>query len=230
MANSTSNGAGLQQVLADSIQNLANVSLTAMKPLIDGVLTNMTAINKSVQEGGLPAIQLPKFNNEDCDCCPPKNECPPHCIASISRSAMPGERIMVPFIVKNTCSHTKTFRVGVRELKDQDGNLAPTQPKLNKQAVTLDAGRSERVLMAIDLDKFHTGSIYTTEIVLREKEINQNICFTLTVDDGDAVVVAPKDEQKYKLRWQSWQSHYYCEPPKARIANSTDIHSTQPGK
>lgn len=221
MDSKTNNSAGLQQVLSNSMQNLANVSLKAIKPILDGVISNVSAINKSVLEGGLPAIKIPQFKTQDSDCCPPQQTCPPHCLTSISHCAMQGERIMVPFIVKNTCSQTKTYRIGVRELKDQDGNLAPTQPQLNKQSVTLDPGRSERVLMLIDLDKFNSGSVYTTEIVLREKEINQNICFTLMVDDNcNAVTAEPQDEQKYMLRWQSWQSHFYCEPQKHTLSTN----------
>ncbi|MBC7874806.1 MAG: hypothetical protein H7Y01_12465, partial [Ferruginibacter sp.] len=125
---------------------------------------------------------------------------------------------IVPFMVKNTCSHAKTYRIGVRELIDADGRPAPSQPILNKQTITLQPGRSERVLMQIDLDKFENGSSHSTEIVIRENEINQNICFTLKVNnDCQQVVTAePQDEKKYKLRWQSWQSHYYCEPKKDR--------------
>ena len=210
--------AGLQQVLTDSIQNMANLSLSSVKPLLDGMINNFSAINKSVLKGGIPAIKIPQIKMQGSDCCPPETTCPPHCLTSINRCAMQGERIIVPFLVKNTCSHAKTYRIGVRELKNEDGQLAPSQPKLNKQAVTLEPGRSERVLMMIDLEKFSNGSVYTTEIVLREHEINQNICFTLMVDgDCNTAVAEPQDEKKYQLRWQNWQSHYYCEPQKKAV-------------
>ena len=127
---------------------------------------------------------------------------------------------MVPFLVKNTCNETKTYRVGVRELKDQDGKPAPFQPQLNKHSVTLEPGRSERVVMLLDLSDFANGSTYTTEIVLRENEINQNICFTLKIDNDQNLVTAqPQNEKQYQLRWQSWQSHYYCEPKKGGRIN-----------
>ena len=206
----------LQDVVGNTLRDLANSSLAAYKPIMEGVLNNFSNINKSVLSGDLSAIKLPKLFKETCNCCPPDCcECPPHCIASINRCAAQGERIIVPFMVKNTCSQAKTYRVGVRELVDADGKAAPSQPILNKQTVTLQPGRSERVLMRLDLDKFENGNSYSTEIVLREKDINQNICFTLKVNDDCQLVTAePQDEKKYKLRWQSWQSHYYCEPKK----------------
>jgi len=65
--------------------------------------------------------------------------------------------------------------------------------------------------MIIDLGKFAEGKTYTTEIVLREKEFNQNICFTLSIEDHQNIVVEPMDEKKYKMKWQSWKDHFYCE-------------------
>ena len=49
--------------------------------------------------------------------------------------------------------------------------------------------------------------------VLDEKEINQNICFTIKVDNSGSTTVSPLDEQQYLLHWQSWKDHYYCERP-----------------
>ena len=101
---------------------------------------------------------------------------------------------------------------------DQSNNQpAPSQPELNKNFVTLAPNQSEQVLMSVDLMQFNTGSTYTTEIVVREKEINQNICFTLIVANPINVVTAtPKDENSYRMRWQSWKDHYYCEKPTLR--------------
>jgi hypothetical protein len=222
MSNTQYNASGLQKVLTDSLQNMADISMSSIKPIIDGMVKNMASVNSAVYSGGLPAIKLPQIKLQDCNCCPPEQTCPPHCIASIKRCAMPGERIIVPFLVKNSCSMVKTYRVGVRELVDADGKPAPFQPMLNKSSVTVQPGRSERVLMMIDLEKFTNGSEYTTEIVLREKDINQNICFTLSLDaDCNTVTAAPEDEKKYNLRWQSWQSHYFCEPQKLKPAGNT---------
>jgi hypothetical protein len=226
MESKTSNPVNLGQTLTSGLQQLTNLSLGLVTPFMEGVMGNISSVNKTMQEKGLP-FKIPVLSFDNCDC-PPKQVCPPHCIAGITRCAMSGDRINVPFLVKNTCSQTKTYRVGVRELKsEEDGQLAPTQPVLNKTTVTLDPGRSEMVVMMIDLANFKNGSTYATEIVLREREINQNICFTLKVDDScDVTVVAPKDEKDYRLRWQSWKDHYYCErPPVLRQVPGTNILS-----
>jgi len=222
MENNTNTLSGLQQTLTDSIQQLTNISLSAIKPLMESAMNNVTAANKTLLQNTSTVLKFPTLNN-DCDCCPPKQECPPHCIASITKKAASGERIIVPFLVKNNCSSTKTYRVGIRELVNEaDNQPAPSQPFLNKSSVTLTPGKSEQVLMTIDLANFNTGSTYTAEIVLREKEINQNICFTLIVGNASNTVTAvPKDEKSYRLRWQSWKDHYYCENPSLRQVDTT---------
>ena len=213
MENKTNAADTLRQGLTESFQKMADVSLASVRPLMDTMFSNISSLNKSFFEKGIPAIKLPRFQLQSDDCCAPKTSCPPHCLTSITRNATEGERIIVPFMVKNSCATAKTFRVGVRELKDADGKTAPDQPKLNKDQVTLEPGGSERVLMSIDLANFSQGSTYSTEIVLREKDINQNICFTLMVDANRNIPVAePLAEQKYRLRWQSWRNHFYCEP------------------
>ena len=208
-------------MFSETLTQIANNSMKSFKPIMDGMLGNMNFLNQSIKKVDPGTISFANLYKETCDCCPPKQKCPPHCIAFISRVAAEDERIMVPFMVHNSCSSSKTYRVGVRELKDQDGKAAPTQPLLNKQSVTVEPGRSERVVMMIDLSKFDNGSTYTTEIVLREKDINQNICFELKIDnDQNLVTASPQNEKQHKLRWQSWQNHYYCEPKKGlRIAN-----------
>lgn len=219
-------GAGLQQAFTESIRSMANLSLDTMKPLMDGMMKNLFSLNKSAQEQGLPALQIPLLKMHTSQCCPPETICPPQCLSSIHRCAMEGERIRVPILIKNTCSHVKTWRIGVRELKNQDGQMAPSQPQLTKSSLTIEPGRSERVVMMIDLEKFSNADIYSTEIVLREREINQNICFTLSVDAACLETeVAPYDEKKYRQRWQGWQSHYYCEP-KNRLQAGLVTHET----
>lgn len=228
MDNSKSSSGNLQDTITTNFQNLANTSMNAYRPILDAMISGVGAMTKMVQSGTYGNLKIPMLNTGSSDCCPPKRECPPHCIASIYRCAMPQERIIVPFQVKNNCSTTKTYQVGVRDLLDQDGNPAPAQPVLNKQTVTLDPGRTERVLMMVDLAQFKLGSTYTAEIVLREKNINQNICFTLEVKDDNPVVTAePRDEQKIQMHWQSWQSHYYCEPQKKIVIGSTMDPVTQ---
>lgn len=224
MDNKSGNTASLQQTLADNFQQMANLSLSALKPMMEGMINNMSAINNAILQGGLPSVKIPNISLNNCDC-PPEQTCPPHCIAAITKYATEGERIITAFTVKNDCSKTKSYRIGVRELKDETGAMAPSQPVLNKNTVTLDPGRSEQILMAIDLANFKNGSTYTTEIVLREKEINQNICFTLIVDNSGSTVVTPQDEQQYKQRWQSWKDHYYCERPTASRVFGSNVLS-----
>lgn len=208
--NSTIN---LQQTLTNNLKQLTDMSLSLSKPLMDNFVNNFSSLSKAVLEN-VNSFTIPQFKIQNTDCCAPKKECPPHCLATISRTAMAGERIIVPFTIKNNCNSEKTYRVGVRDLKDIDGKPAPQQPVLNKASVTLGAGEQERVLMMIDLGKFSEGKTYNTEIVLREKEYNQNICFTLEIADGTDIVVAPIDEKKYRMKWQSWKDHFYCETPR----------------
>jgi hypothetical protein len=199
--------------VTDGLQKIASMSMDSVKSSVEAASKNLSEVNKVTSGIGLGNFTLPLLGKKDnCDCCPPKEECPPHCMLQISRNASKGERIIVPFLVKNTCGATKTYRVGVRELKSIDGNLAPSQPRLNKNHVTLDANQSEMVLMEIDLLQFENNT-YNAEIVVREKNINQNICFTLVVGETNAPVAKPIDEKKYSLHWQSWKSHFYCETP-----------------
>ncbi len=205
----------LQQAMTNSFQRMADLSMDTIKPFMDGMFENITTMNKSLSDSGFGTLQIPGLNTKSCNCCPPEQECPPHCIATITRQAVKGERIIVPFSVKNNCASQKTYKIGVRELIDEDGNMAPSQPQLNKNSITLDPGRSELVEMRIDLANYQNGGVFTTEIVLREKDINQNICFTLHVNRPAHITqVSPRDEKKYKLKWQDWKSHFYCEPVK----------------
>jgi len=213
MGNTSNSIADMQKTLTDNFQQLTNLSLSAFKPVVEGMINNVSSMSNSILKNGLPQIKIPQLGASDCDCCPPKQTCPPHCIAAITRYGIQGERIITAFTVENDCSKTKSYRIGVRELKDESGNLAPSQPQLNKTFVTLDPGRSEQVLVTLDLANFSNGSTYATEIVLREKEINQNVCFTVIVENISSTTVIPQDENKYKLRWQSWKDHYYCERP-----------------
>ena len=149
----------------------------------------------------------------DCNACPPECDCPPQCLLSISRDASPGEVIVVPFKVKNVLQTAKTYLVGVRPFYDNDGNLLPNQPTLNKTSLNLQPGQSIQVEMKIDLTNgYTTGSTYSTEIVIREKDVNQNICFTLHVTANSCIPeVQPLNEQVYFTHFQDWKSHYYCD-------------------
>lgn len=182
-----------------TVGSLLNTSLKAYSQLLNSGIENLSQ------------IKLPSLNN-DCDTCPPKEECPPKFIGKLYRQAMQGERIIIPFIVQNSCSDYKTYRIGIRELKNLDGDLAPTQPVLNKNLVTLPPNASERVLLGVNLAQFTNGT-YQAEIVIRENLYNQNILLTLDVEDYDAPIFSPYSEKKYQLKWQSWKSHFYCEKP-----------------
>ncbi|WP_452224444.1 hypothetical protein [Lacinutrix chionoecetis] len=209
------NEPSIQRTLTDNFEKMSRLSLETMKPLMDNMFETASGINNSILKGELLTINLSSFiNNKHSNCCPPKQECPPHCIATIHRQAVSNERIIVPFSIKNTCSTIKTYRVGVRELTDNNGSTAPSQPVLNKTSVTLQPGRSERVLMGLDLANYNAGNTYTTEVVIREKDINQNICFSLYITNATITEVSPYDESKYKQKWLNWQSHFYCEPRK----------------
>jgi hypothetical protein len=208
---------GLQQNFAKGLQMLTDMSMATIKSAMENSTKTADGLNKVIANTGLLNFTIPDIfgTNKTKDCCVPQDECPPHCILQIQRHAVSGERIIVPFVIKNTCSAQKNYKVGIRELKNIDGTLAPDQPKLNKNAVSLQPGAEEMVLMEIDLANFNAGTTYNAEIVIREKDINQNICFTLVVDGiNNAPVAKPQDEKKYNLRWQSWKNHYYCEPPK----------------
>lgn len=209
MANSNSIKDG-QQNLFKSLQQITDLSFSTVQPIMESVIDNVSRINNSVADLGIPTLNI--LSNKSKDCCTPKRECPPFCIATITRHASANERIVVPILITNKCSSTKTYRIGVRELKNNDGKAAINQPSLNKSSVTLEPNRSESVLMTIDLNATQTNEIYSTEIVVREREINQNICFKLYIDNANQTEVIPNDEKKYKLKWLDWQSHFYCEP------------------
>ncbi|MEO7962111.1 MAG: hypothetical protein ABIR19_11220, partial [Ginsengibacter sp.] len=162
METKSSSAAGMQKMMSDNIQQLTNLSISTLKPMMEGLINNISAINNSVIKKGLPNINLPKITSGNCNCCPPEETCPSHCIAAITRRAMAGEKIIESFMIKNDCNQTKTYRIGVRQLDDETGNSAPSQPVLNKSTVTLEPGRSEEVLVTVDLANFKNGSTYTT--------------------------------------------------------------------
>lgn len=215
MQNKSTGTAAAGEALMENMQNMVKFSMGVYKNMFETFLDNgalFTPVAGAVGKGALAPLKA-IFNSGDC--CPPAQACPAHCIAQIHRQAMQGERIMVPFSVTNTCSSAKTYKVGVRELVDQDNKTAPQQPQLNKKSVVLQPNSGERILMTIDLANFSAGT-YSADIVVREKDVNQNICFTLEVSDHEAVIARPGDEKQYRLKWQSWKDHYYCEPPAKR--------------
>ncbi len=206
--------------LTDGLQKLTDLSLSTLRLSMDTASKNVNELTKVMSNVGLGSFMLPVLpgilpgmKTVDHGCCPPEEECPPHCLLQIRREAAAGERIIVPFLVKNKFNGTKQYKIGVRELKNIDGSAAPSQPVLNKNEVTLDPGQSELVSIAIDLANFQNGTTYQAEIVIRENAINQNICFKLVLGNAGAPVAQPLDEKKYTLHWQNWRSHFYCESP-----------------
>ncbi len=159
------------------------------------------------------------------DCCPPRKECPPRCLAEVVREACQGEVIVVPFTIKNKCGAAKDYRVGIRPLVDQNGNQAPVQPSLNVDVVHLEPGQRITVQMTVNLTQgFEVGNVYSADIVVREQDVNQNICFKLRVKPcTDGVEVCPLEEREYFTHWQSWQDHFYCEQKPNRTSDQTTV-------
>lgn len=198
MSNSNNNSG-----IANSFGNLITQSLQAYKEILDASLQNTN-------------FKFP--NSSDCDTCPPKEKCPPKFIGKIHRYAMSNERIIVPIIVANHCTSTKTYKIGVRKLTDQDGRPAPQQPLLNKNTVTLQPNGKQRILIAVNLADFKNG-IYQVEVVIRELEYNQNVLLTIEIGDYAATEISPLNEKDFKQKWQSWKTHFYCEPKKRTNGN-----------
>ncbi|MBX2928305.1 MAG: hypothetical protein KF852_10760 [Saprospiraceae bacterium] len=145
--------------------------------------------------------------------CPPEPDCPPRCLAEIKRSACPGEVIVVPFNVKNSCGSARRYLIGMRTLVNGQGQPAPIQPWLDRTEINLEPGQTATVTLTVNLSEgFQPGDCYNADIVIRENKVNQNVCFQLCVTACEpAVEVRPLDEKRYLMRWQSWQDHFYCE-------------------
>src|SRR5687768_17525555 len=106
--------------LIQGLQQLTRLSLSSLKTMVD---SNTRVINEAgsvLSSIGLNPSSMTK--KSDCNCCPPKEECPPHCLLTIIRTAHPGERILIPFSIRNKCGGPKKYRVGVRQLMDRQGN------------------------------------------------------------------------------------------------------------
>ncbi len=206
------NEPSLQKILIDNFQNMSKLSLNTMQPLFKNMVETASNLNNSILKGKIPSLDLSSFQTSKIsNCCAPEVNCPPNSISEITKEAMSGERIIVPFVVRNISSTQKKYRVGIRELKNIDGKRAPKQPILNKDLVTIEPGGRESILLSLDLNNFNTGATYVTEIVLREQDINQNISFTLHVNNHTPTTVSPYNEKQYKQKWLNWQSHFYCD-------------------
>jgi hypothetical protein len=83
--------------------------------------------------------------------------------------------------------------------------------------------------MTVDLQNYSTGTTYQTDIVIREKKYNQNICFTLCVTGTcDVPTAYPWDEDEAaKRKWLGWKRHFMCPPKDSTIRD--DGHSEAVG-
>ena len=151
--------------------------------------------------------------------CPPQDNCPPRCLATITRYANAGEVIIVPFRVRNTSGKIKTYHLGVRAIIDQDGNTV-AQPTLNKLVLEVQPGMSVLAEMKVVInDQFKPGSLYETDIVIRESRHNQNICFRLYINpEADIPEAAPYDESDIDTHFHRWYYHYYCQNERGNIS------------
>ena len=209
----------LPDTLSSAMRKMTDITTELLEPVMRSMTDNIGDAAKSLSKGKLPAFDLSSITaNNKSDCCVPQQECPPKYLAQINRCAAAGERIVVSFDIENTCNKEKTYRVGIRPLTDLHGNVALTQPQLTKDVVKIGSGNKARVTFYLDLAQYNNGNTYTAEIVIREKEINQNVLFTLKLsEECNAVPVArPIEESKYYQQWHSWKSHFYCEKPRGR--------------
>lgn len=207
----------LPDTLSSAMRKMTDLSTEILQPVMKSMTDNIGEAAKSLSKGKLPSFDLSLITaGNKTDCCVPEPTCPPKYLARINRCATAGERIAVPFDIENTCSKEKRYQVGTRPMTDVHGNVASSQPKLDKSIVQISPGNKTRVMLNLDLANYSNGNTYTAEIVIREKEVNQNILFTLTVsEECSAVPVAkPIEENKYFLQWHSWKSHFYCEKPR----------------
>lgn len=161
-------------------------------------------------------------------CCPPELLCPPACMLTITRRAHPGEVILVPFKIRNPSGKPRSYKIGVRPLTDVHGNAAPSQPTIDKTTVQLAPHEARLVEMRLDLTSgYQTGQTFDTEVVVREKKYNQNICFTLHIDPFANVPTAePIEEDRLDVHFVGWDKHFYCEPHSGR--EDVIIHPAEP--
>lgn len=216
---------------SDSMLKINTATMRMMRRAVDDNIQFAGEMQNFLSEMGisLPSIGKPAStkhpSNCQCGCCPPDCDCPPQCLLQLNRCAYPGETVVVPFSVRNTTGVARIYKVGVRNLHDQQGNIAPSQVSVNKDMISLQPGQALTLLAEVNLQQFQVG-IYETDIVLREKDVNQNICFRLEVlPFPDAPEARPWDENKLLTHFQSWQSHYYCTPKKQPDSTVPGTHA-----
>lgn len=166
-------------------------------------------------------------------CCPPTETCPPYCLIEITRRAHPGEVILVPFRIRNASGQPRTYQIGVRPMVDEHQNPAPSQPTLDQLSATINPHQTVLVEMKLDLRAagYQAGQQYEATIVVREKEINQNICFRLLLDPFTGIPEAtPLDERDLKTHFVSWHYHFYCDEQPARVKVTKQPRDVEPVK
>jgi len=156
--------------------------------------------------------------------CPPQDNCPPRCLLTITRHGNIGETIIVPFKVRNLSNYVKKYQLGVRWLTDEDGQNV-SQPSLDKLEIEVQPGMAVMAEMMVYIsENLKVGSVYETEIVIRERRHNQNICFKLYVNPiSEVPEAAPYDEREIDTHFHRWYYHYYCTPPYKREVNLAEL-------
>jgi hypothetical protein len=210
----------MADMLKESLSQVDSM-LNTMKRLNE---FSMGIMNKMITDG------LKSWQKQPCSCepsssenyhgisndagiiCPPQDKCLPRCILTIVRHGNRGDVIRVPFRISNKTHSVKTWHLGVREIVDQDGTPI-CHPSLDKLELTVQPEMSAVAEMKVVInDRFTPGSLYETDIVIREKRHNQNICFRLFVDaEKDIPEASPYDEKDIDTHFHRWYHHYYCE-------------------
>jgi len=212
---------GSGRVVTDSIQQLGRTMVQMVDESINNTITMGTRLSEVVDTVNkiTPTASRTRGETLSVPCCPPEEECPPQCLLEITRHAYAGERIIVPFRIRNGTNQVKNYHIGIRPLVDENQNPTPSQPTLDKTTATIQPAQSVLVEMRIDLGNgFSNGHQYEATIVVRERDFNQNICFRLVLDPLHAPEVTPYDEKDLKSHFLSWQYHFYCEEKPARIS------------
>lgn len=206
MATNKSNMININSV-SDNIKRFTDAT---SQMFINNINNNLQWFNDIQQMLGLSGLPT---NQSNCNACPPDCDCPSQCLLNITRDANAGESIIVAFKVKNTLQTPKVYQVGVRPFYDDNGNTLNNQPAVNKTSINLQPGQSILLQLSLFLgEEYAAGNSYSTEIVIREKDVNQNICFTLNVNSNNYIPEAyPLNEQQYFSHFQDWKSHYYCD-------------------
>src|SRR6266550_5644293 len=101
-------------------ESAQRISKATGRMLEENFNSNMQWFSEVQNALGVSSLGLGK-RDDCCDACPPKCDCPPHCLISIKREAYHGEIIVVPFKVKNTLQAAKQYKIGVRPFYDDNG-------------------------------------------------------------------------------------------------------------